>query len=647
MKTQSYFTALFLCAVLVCQNCDMKVSEAARDYPITPVDFTHVKLQDGFWKEWVSTAIQKTIPFSFQKCEETGRIDNFIFAGGIREGKFRGKFGFDDSDLYKIMEGASYSLMLGEDPDMEDYLDSLVFYISEAQEEDGYLYTAWTLRANEYNDFTCCSYHEDGQWIGTSDLSHEFYNAGHMYEAAVAHYLATGKRTFLDIATRNADLIYDVSINQGHHYVPGHQEIEIGLAKLYRITGDERYIQLAKHLLDIRADVVDHEYSQAHLPVTEQREAVGHAVRANYMYSAMADVAALTGDSAYLEAIGKIWENVAEKKLSITGGVGASHRGEAYGKDYELPNHPYNETCAAIANVYWNHRMFLLHGDSKYMDVLERSLYNGVISGLSLEGTQFFYPNTLQHDGEAPFNQGVNGRSPWFNCSCCPSNLSRFVPSVAGYAYATRGENIYVNLFMNSEVTFQTRRSQLTLSQQSNYPWEGQVCLEILNSKPADATICIRIPGWAQNRPVPSDLFSFTDRHEQDFSLQVNGKQIKTMPVNGYVSLQGRWKKGDVIELNLPMEARIITANDKVDQKAGLSAVQYGPVIYCAEEVDNQVDVLNALIKNDSDFKEYYHPELLGGVNMLEGEGLRLIPYYAWANRDIGKMNVWFSSQNK
>ncbi len=642
MKTPSYLTALFLCTAMICQNCDMKVSETARDYPITPVDFTKVKLKDGFWMEWVSTAVQKTIPFSFQKCEETGRIDNFIFAAGIREGKFQGRYGFNDSDLFKIMEGAAYSLMLWEDPDMKAYLDSLVYYISEAQEEDGYLYTAWTLKANEYIDFSCCSYHEEGQWIGTSESSHEFYNVGHMYEAAVAHYLATGKRTFLEVAIRNADLIYDVCINQGHQYVPGHQEIEIGLAKLYRVTGEERYIQLAKHLLDIRADVVDFEYSQAHLPVTDQREAVGHAVRANYMYSAMADVAALTGDSAYLEAIGKIWENVAEKKLSITGGIGASHRGEAYGENYELPNHPYNETCAAIANVYWNHRMFLLHGDSKYMDVLERTLYNGLISGLSLEGTLFFYPNTLQHDGETPFNQGVNGRSPWFNCSCCPSNLSRFIPSVAGYAYATRGENIYVNLFMNSEVTFQTRGSQLTLSQQSNYPWEGLIRLEILNSKPADVTIFIRIPGWAQNRPVPSDLFSFTDRQEQDLSLQVNGKQIQTMPVNGYVSLQGRWKEGDVIELYLPMEARIITANEKVDQKTGLSAVQYGPVIYCAEEVDNQVDVLDARITNNSDFKEHYHPELLGGVNMLEGEGLKLIPYYAWANRDIGKMNVWF-----
>lgn len=645
MRARVFFAMLYLCITLIFQNCDTNEPETSRDYPITPVDFTQVKLQDGFWKQWVSIAVEKTIPFSLNKCEETGRINNFIFAGGIREGKFEGNYGFNDSDLFKIMEGAAYSLMLEENPEMEAYLDSLVYYISEAQEEDGYLYTAWTLKANDYIDFSCCTYHEDGQWIGTSGSSHEFYNVGHMYEAAVAHFQATRKRTFLEVAIKNADLIYDVCINKGHRYVPGHQEIEIGLAKLYRVTGDERYIQLAKHLLDIRADVIDHEYSQANLPVTEQRDAVGHAVRANYMYSAMADVAALKGDSAYLLAIGKIWENVVEKKLSITGGVGASHHGEAYGPDYVLPNHPYNETCAAIANVYWNHRLFLLHGDSKYMDVLERALYNGVISGLSLDGTLFFYPNTLQHDGANTFNQGVNGRSPWFNCSCCPSNLSRFVPSVAGYAYAARGEKVYVNLFINSEVLLETSRGKLSLSQQSNYPWDGQVRLEILNSKPTDAGICIRIPGWARNRPVPSDLFSFTEEQEKDFSIVVNGKQIQGMTENGYVSLEGKWKKGDIIELNLPMEARIISANDKVEEKTGLKAVQQGPIVYCAEEMDNQVDVLEARINNNSKFTSQYKPDLLGGVNMLEGEGLKLIPYYAWANRDIGKMNVWFSSQ--
>lgn len=644
MKKNAALLLPILSGLLFLQNCTKSQEAPTTDYSITPVDFTRVKLQDGFWKDWVKTVRDATIPFSFHKCEETGRIDNFIFAGGIKEGQFQGRFGFNDSDLYKIMEGAAYSLMLEDDPGMEAYLDSLIYYISEAQEEDGYLYTAWTLKANEYIDFACCSYHEEGQWIGTSNSSHEFYNVGHMYEAAVAHYLATGKQSFLNVAIKSADLIYDVCITQGNDYVPGHQEIEIGLAKLYRITGDQKYLKLAKHLLDIRAEVHGEAYAQGHLPVTEQTEAVGHAVRANYMYTAMADVAALSGDTAYLDAIGKIWDNVAEKKLSITGGVGASHQGEAYGDNYELPNHPYNETCAAIANVYWNHRMFLLHGDAKYMDVLERSLYNGLISGLSLDGTLFFYPNTLQHDGEAKFNQGVSGRSPWFDCSCCPSNLSRFVPSVAGYAYATKADNIYVNLYMNSEVSLQTDGGLMTLTQRSNYPWDGDIHMEIQNEKAVEAILNLRIPGWAMNKPVPSDLFTFVDEQKEKISIRVNEKEMEMKMEKGYVVIQNRWKKGDVISLSLPMEERIIVTHEKVKAKSGQMAVQYGPIVYCAEEIDNQKDVLQVTIDNKTQFQSQFHSGLLGGVNMLEGEDLNLVPYYAWANRGPGKMNVWFNT---
>jgi uncharacterized protein len=646
MKIKSWSFLLSLCCISLITGCKSTRVEMNRDYPITPVDFTSVKLQDGFWKDWVERVHDATIPFAFQKCAETGRIDNFIFAGGIKEGKYRGDYGFNDSDLYKIIEGASYALMIEEDPELAAYLDTLVYYISEAQEEDGYLYTPWTLKANDYNEFYCCTYSDEGRWIETPYSSHEFYNAGHMYEAAVAHYLATGSRTFLDVAVKNADLIYSVCITQGNDYVPGHQEIEIGLAKLYRVTGDERYLQLAKHFLDIRADVLDGTYSQAQLPVTEQTEAVGHAVRANYMYSAMADVAALTGDSAYLEAIGKLWENVVEKKLSVTGGVGASSRGEAYGENYELPNHPYNETCAAIANVYWNHRMFLLHGDSKYMDVLERTLYNGVISGLSLDGTLFFYPNTLQHDGVSAFNQGVNGRSPWFSCSCCPSNLSRFIPSVAGYTYAIRGEDAWVNLFLNSEATLQTGGGELRIRQQSHYPWEGTIRLDIENEKAVKATLHIRIPGWARNQPVPSDLFRFADNRQADPVLKVNGREVEIRSEKGYAVLHGDWKKGDRITLELPMEDHIIQANEKVEAKSGLLAVQYGPLVYCAEETDNHTNVLEAGIRADSRFETEYMAGLLGGVNMLHGEELNLIPYYAWANREIGKMNVWFNQIN-
>lgn len=646
MKLNSISLILFLFTLTVLSGCNSAQTENSKDYPIAPVDFTHVQLHEGFWKDWVSTVVHNTIPFAFQKCDETGRIDNFIFAGGLKEGKFRGEYGFNDSDLYKIMEGAAYSLMLDGDPELRAYLDSLVFYVSEAQEEDGYLYTAWTLKANDYNEFYCCTYSDQGRWIETPNSSHEFYNVGHMYEAAVAHYLATDERAFLDVAIRNADLVYDVCITQGNNYVPGHQEIEIGLVKLYRVTGDKKYLQLAKHLLDIRAEVKDDEYSQAHLPVTEQSEAVGHAVRANYMYSAMADVAALTGDSAYLAAVGRIWSNVAEKKLSITGGVGASRHGEAYGENYELPNQPYNETCAAIANVYWNHRMFLLHGDSKYMDVLERALYNGVISGLSLDGRLFFYPNTLQHDGEATFNQGVNGRSPWFSCSCCPSNLSRFVPSVAGYAYASRGSDLYVNLFMNSEVSVETSGGELILEQRSAYPWEGDIELDFLNQKAVKANLYIRIPGWASNAPVPSDLFRFADKQELQPLLKVNGKEVVIEMEKGYAVLRGEWKRGDLIALELPMEERIIVANEKVDAKAGLLAVQRGPLVYCAEEIDNDMDVLEAEINSDSWFRVQFMPGLLGGVNRLEGEEINLIPYYAWANREVGKMNVWFTQRD-
>jgi DUF1680 family protein len=525
---------------------------------------------------------------------------------------------------------------------MESYLDTLVGYIAGAQEEDGYLYTAWTLQANDYNEFACCTYHPDGQWIGTSGSSHEFYNAGHMYEAAVAHYLATGKRSFLDVAIRNADLVYNVCLVEGNNYVPGHQEIEIGLIKLYRVTGDKRYLDLAKHFLDIRAEVKDDAYSQAHLPVVEQTEAVGHAVRANYMYSAMADIAALSGDTAYNAAVGRIWENVVGKKLSITGGVGARPDGEAYGGNYELPNDPYNETCAAIANVYWNHRMFMLHGDARYIDVLERTLYNGALSGLSLDGVHFFYPNTLRNDGTKNFNRGSNLRSPWFDCSCCPSNLSRFVPSVAGYAYATKGQEVFVNLFLNGRTSIELPGGELEIEQHSSYPWDGMVEIEVTNPDRIHAVIHVRIPGWARNEAVPSDLYRFEDHYVTEPSLLLNGEPVEMKVNKGYVTVEGDWQEGDRLSLTLPMADRKVITNERVTPNQGLVCIHYGPIVYCAEETDNTKDVLEAQIHPDSTFTATFYPELLGGVNMLEGDGIRLVPYYAWANRGAGKMNVWF-----
>ncbi len=623
-------------------SCQKPSAGAPADYPIQPVDFTRVQLTGGFWTRWVETVTEKTIPASIQKCRETGRIDNFIFAAGVREGKFRGRFGFNDSDLFKIMEGMAYSLALKPDPLMAASLDTLVSYVAGAQEPDGYLYTAWTLQANEYNDFACCSYHPEGRWIGTAGASHELYNMGHMYEAAVAHYLVTGKRDFLEVARRSADLVYRVCITGGNDYVPGHQEIEIGLVKLFRVTGDRRFLELARHFLDIRAEASQGEYSQAHQQVTEQSRAVGHAVRANYMYSAMVDIAALTGDTAYLGATGRIWDNVVSTKLSITGGVGASHRGEAYGVEYELPNHPYNETCAAIANVYWNHRMFLLHGRSKYMDVVERTLYNGLLSGLSMDGTRFFYPNTLQHDGRTGFNRGVNGRSPWFDCSCCPSNLSRFIPSVAGYAYAVKDDRVYVNLFMNSSVSLETAHGVLRLTQETRYPWDGQVELAVQSEVPVNARLYIRYPGWARNRPVPSDLFSYADSSGFQILCEVNGKETSPRVREGFIVLSNRWKKGDRIRIIFPFQPRLVSAHPLVKEKRGLVAVEYGPLVYCAEQADNRVDVLKAQLNGAGSFAAEFRPELLDGVNILDNGSLTLVPYYSWANREMGRMNVWF-----
>jgi DUF1680 family protein len=360
------------------------------------------------------------------------------------------------------------------------------------------------------------------------------------------------------------------------------------------------------------------------------------------MYSAMADVAALTGDPDYLAAIDRLWSNVVEKKLSVTGGVGALRQNEGYAGNYQLPNQPYNETCAAIANVYWNHRMFLLHGDAKYMDVLERSLYNGVISGLSLNGTLFFYPNTLQHDGESAFNQGVNGRSPWFNCSCCPSNLSRFIPSVAGYAYAVKGADVYINLFMNSQVNFQIPNGELKIKQLGNYHGQGKVKLVVCNEEAVEADLYIRIPGWAINKPLPSDLFRYADKPVQNPVLKVNGEEAEIKTEKGYAVLKGKWKRGDEITLELPMEVRFLHAHEKVREKSGLVALQFGPMVYCAEEIDNRTDVLDIQLATEASFVSDYRPDLLGGVSVLKGEELTLIPYYAWANREVGKMNVWF-----
>jgi len=626
------------------------------DYPIQPVPFTRVRVADAFWAPRLETNRKVTIPYAFKMCEETGRIDNFAVAGKLKQGKFRGIY-FNDSDVFKVIEGAAYALSIRPDPELDKYLDDLIAKIAAAQEPDGYLYTARTLCGPDYMP--------PGGQQRWSDMGggHELYCVGHLYEGAVAHHLATGKKTLLDVAKRNADLVCSV-FGPGKKTSPcGHQEIEIGLVKLFRLTGDEKYLKTAKFFLDMRGRAIGRRlygtYAQDHKPIVEQSEAVGHAVRAGYMYSGVADVAALTGDADYAKAIDRIWENVVGKKLYITGGIGARGGGEAFGDDYELPNRTaYCETCAAIANALWNHRMFLLHGDAKYLDVLERVIYNGFLSGVSLEGNRFFYPNPLEsHSGAT--------RAPWFDCACCPSNVVRFIPSIPGYAYAVQGENLYVNLFIAGDAQAELAGGKVHLKQETRYPWDGEIKITVDPAKAgARFALLVRIPGWAQNSVVASDLYRFDKADNAKVVLKVNGAAQALNLEKGFARLERDWKKGDTVELSLPMPVRRVLAHEQVKDDTGRVALSRGPVVYCAEGVDQKDGrVLNLLLPDDAELRSEFRGDLLGGVQVILGKAkvvrrneqgvpvvgdeqeLLAVPYYAWAHRKGGQMAVWLARE--
>ena len=638
----------FLLLVILLSNCTQKETQK-NDYPIQPVSSQNIELTDNFWSKRIVTNRDVTIPYCFEKCEETHRIANFEVAGGLIEGTFKG-IRYNDSDVFKIMEGAAYSLQQKYDPKLDDYLDSLIFKIAAAQEDDGYLYTIRTIKG----DSAMTIREGNERWKEVRNHSHELYNMGHMYEAAVAHYNATGKTNFLDIAIKNAELINSVYGPDKRHDAPGHQEIEIGLAKLYRATGNKKYLDLAQFFLDERGKSDKRDYAssdqyengsywQDHKPVIQQDEAVGHAVRATYMYSGMADVAALTGNQQYIDAINKIWENVVGKKYYITGGIGAMYEGEAFGENYQLPNHAYNETCAAIANVFWNQRMFLMKGDSKYIDVLERTLYNAVLPGISFEGNTFFYPNVLEFDGKEPFNQGATERKPWFDCSCCPSNLSRFIPAVPGYIYAQNGNEIYANIFMANKTSFNMDNLKFQIEQETRYPWEGNIKFKIVTENPVKFNFKIRVPGWAVNRPVPSDLYSYMEKSDKEIRLFVNNEPTEFKTVNGYISINQPWKDGDIVELVLPMEIRKVIPNENIKDIKGKVAIERGPIVYCAEQVDNPSGVINKKITDRTMFTPKFDDSILQGIVKLESDNLSLIPYYAWSHRGLGEMEVWFA----
>ncbi len=640
-------------------------------YPITPVTFTSVKVApNSFWGQRLEASRKVTLPLAFSKCEETGRYKNFEHAAEHLKDPFKvfpvSGFSFDDTDPYKTIEGASYILQTYPDAKLRHYIDSVITIIGSAQEPDGYLYTARTQNPQHPHEWA-----GDKRWSKEENLSHELYNLGHMVEAAIAHYQATGSRHFLDIAIRYADcVVREVGPKPGQAcVVPGHQIAEMALCKLYLVTGQRKYLDEAKFFLDYRGKTqVRSEYSQSHKPVVEQDEAVGHAVRAAYMYAGMADVAALTGDTAYIHAIDRIWDNIVSKKLYITGGIGATSNGEAFGANYELPNmSAYAETCAAIGNVYVNYRLFLLHGESKYYDVLERTLYNGLISGVSLDGGKFFYPNPLE-------SMGQHQRQPWFGCACCPSNICRFIPSLPGYVYAVKDRNLYVNLFLANSATMKVGGKEVKLSQETQYPWNGDIALKIENNRAGRFNLKIRIPGWVQGRPVPSDLYEYSDGKRPSYSVLVNGKKADAqLEKDGYYTISRTWKKGDVVRIHFDMDVRTVRANNKVVADRGQIAVERGPLVYCAEWPDNNFDIMGMLVNQSPAFATGEKPmsafipadrqkqltlfktqdittlstnaQLLAydkqGRLTTQDERLTLIPYFAWCHRGSGNMKVW------
>lgn len=626
-------------------------------YPISNIPFTQVTISDKFWSPRIETNRSVTVPYDFQKCEETGRNANFAKAAGLMAGAHEGIF-FNDSDVFKVIEGAAYSLMLHPDPKLDAYLDNLIAWIAAAQEADGYLYTARTIAERNGTVDQLPDDREGKTRYSNLRVSHELYNIGHMYEGAVAHFQATGKRSLLDVAIKSADHVLATFGPDKKRDVPGHQEIEIGLVKLYLVTGNENYLKMAKFFLDERGHYngrscygnFDNEgYTQDHLPVTEQSEAIGHAVRAVYMYSGMADVAALTGDQAYIDAMERLWENVVGKKFYISGGIGARHHGEAFGDNYELPNATaYNETCAAIANIFWNQRLFQLHGDAKYIDVLERSLFNGFLPGIAFSGDRFFYVNPLEFDGQFKFNRDDSlVRMPWFGCSCCPTNVVRLFPSLGGYIYGQRAGELYVNLFVSSKAVLEVGGQPMKIAQTTHYPWDGKVTIKVDPKQATDFTLCVRIPGWSQGKPVPSSLFHYADAQAESATLTVNGATMTVRPVKGYARIKRTWSKGDVVELTLPMPVRRVISHAKVAETKGKVAIERGPLLYCLEGIDNNGKALGWTLHDNATFHIKWTPALLQGVSVIRAkqgkEELTFVPYYAWAHRGVGEMAVWLA----
>lgn len=614
-----------------------------------PVNFSKVTITDSFWKPTLDKVATTTLQACIYQTEvKTPRIRNFEKVARNQNEKHEGIF-YDDSDVFKALEAIAYSLKNNPDPKLELKADEWIDKIAAAQLEDGYINTYYSLgRMNE-------------RW---TDMSmHEDYNGGHLIEAAVAYYQVTGKRKLLDVAIKFADH-FDARFGPGKlHWVTGHQELELALVKLYNVTQDKKYLTLAHWLLEERGhkhakgytwtDWRDTAYAQDVVPVREQKEITGHAVRAMYMYTGAADVAALTGDEGYMKAMKTVWEDVVHRNMYVTGGIGSSGSNEGFSIDYDLPNEQaYCETCASVGMVFWNQRMNLLTGNSQFIDVLERSLYNGARDGLSLSGDRFFYGNPLASDGR-------HYRREWFGTACCPANIARLVASLGDYIYGYSDAGLWVNLFIGSNTSVKIGKQEVPVTMTTNYPWDGKTTLTLNPKTKSKFKVSLRIPGWLRGEAVPGDLFVFENKSPDAFTILVNGKPAPYQMENGYASINREWKNGDVVELTFAMEVKRLTSRTEVKQNEGRVALQRGPLVYCVEGVDNGGQAWNFILPDNATFTSQFNKDLLEGVTTIqftaptlqinpdgqsittENRKITAIPYYAWCNRGQNQMQVW------
>jgi len=621
-----------------------------------PVNFSQVTINDNFWKPKIDKVATKTLAACIYQTEvATPRIKNFEKVARKKGEKHEGIF-YDDSDVFKALEAMAYSLKTHPSKEMEAKCDEWIDKIAAAQQPDGYLNTMYTLNEPQ-NRYTDMSMHED-------------YNCGHMIEAAVAYYNATGKRKLLDVAIRWADHFDSLFGPTKKHWVTGHQELELALVKLYRVTKDQKYLNLAAWLLSERGhrnakgytwtDWKDTGYAQDLLPVKEQTQITGHAVRAMYMYTGAADVAALTGDEGYMKAMKTVWEDVVFRNMYITGGIGSAGSNEGFSQDYDLPNEQaYCETCASVGMVFWNQRMNALTGESKYIDVLERSLYNGALDGLSLTGDRFFYGNPLA-------SRGQHYRREWFGTACCPANIARLVASLGDYIYAKNDNGIWVNLFVGSETRQMIGKNDVTLKMQTNYPWDGKVKLNIDPVKKGKFKIYIRIPGWSKAQPVPGDSYFANFSVIQSLTpIKINGKETSYQMENGYMIINREWNKGDVVEFEFNMNPHLLTSRKEIKQNDSRVAIERGPLVYCVEGADNNGKAWNIILPENTSFtfteqKVLDEPVVAlqasvpvvivnpDGISIkTETKTITAIPYYAWANRGKNEMQVWLPTKIK